>query len=785
MNKVELLAPAGNVESVYAAVQSGADAVYLGGNRFSARAYADNFDDESMKRAVDYCHLYNVKIYVTINTIMKETELEDAVSYAGFLNDMGVDALIVQDIGFTVLVKKYFPDFEIHASTQMTVHNLEAALFLEKIGFDRIVLSRELSLKEIEIISKNLNIDTEVFIHGALCVCYSGQCIMSSMIGGRSGNRGRCAQPCRLPYSIVKSKDGFSRKGYLLSTKDMCTIENIGDILKSGVCSLKIEGRMKRPEYVAGVVGEYRRAIDSYLDNNIKKFPMDKSIKNLLQLFNREGFTKAYLLKNVGRDMMSYAFPRNMGVEVGKIQNDMMIILKEDISVGDGIRNGKDGFYIHKIIKDGRKVDKAKKGDSVKIFPLNYRCGNTIYRTSDSNQIKKLQYIYKNPYGKKMGLSLKVKFELGKPIELMTNYDRHNFVVKGETVEKALKRPISKERICSSLLKTGNTVFRFDNIELINYEEGFLPVSSLNSLRRKLIAEIQEYILSKSKNRCCTENVKHIIPNRAFKNIFDLPEKIVLVSNKEQLKAVIESNLDDCICINPFQRSYEIKLKDIHKKVYIMIPNIVKEEFNYMCKFIQDNFHKIRGIVTSNLGIISKFRGKMSIIGDYKLNIFNSEALKFYNNLTSVNCLSVELSKYDMKNILNNIKSECQVMVYGRIQLMVSEYCVIGSTFGGRTASKKCNNACSCSSYFLVDRKNKRFPLMTDEFCRGYIYNSVPLNLLPNIKELKNMGIKSFRIDFLDEDYEQAKDILKSFTKEKWDKDFSKFTRGHYKEGAE
>ncbi|MCI2200708.1 peptidase U32 family protein, partial [Clostridium sp.] len=285
MKKIELLAPAGNLESVYAAVQSGANAVYLGGSRFSARAYADNFDDEIMKKTVDYCHLYDVKIYVTVNTIIKEKEIKDAVSYAGFLYDVGVDALIVQDIGFAVLVKKYFPNFKLHASTQMTVHNLETALFLESIGFDRIVLSRELSLKEIESISKILNMDIEVFVHGALCVCYSGQCLMSSMIGGRSGNRGKCAQPCRLPYSIVKEMDDSSKKGYLLSPKDMCTIENIGDILRTGACSLKIEGRMKRPEYVAGVVREYRKAIDSFLNDGIEKIPKTESIRKLLQLF--------------------------------------------------------------------------------------------------------------------------------------------------------------------------------------------------------------------------------------------------------------------------------------------------------------------------------------------------------------------------------------------------------------------------------------------------------------------------------------------------------------------
>lgn len=784
MDKIELLAPAGSVESVYAAVQSGADAIYLGGNRFSARAYADNFNNESMKKIVCYCHLYNVKIYVTVNTIIKENELKEAMSYVKFLYYIGVDALIVQDIGLAILVKKYFPDFEIHASTQMTVHNLEAALLLESFGFSRIVLSRELSLNEINLISRKLDIDTEVFIHGALCICYSGQCLMSSMIGGRSGNRGRCAQPCRLPYSILRKIDNSIKKGYFLSTKDMCTIENIGDILKSGVCSLKIEGRMKRPEYVAGVVREYRRVIDSYLNDDIKGVSINDSKKKLLQLFNREGFTEAYLYNNTGRDMMSYSFPRNTGVEIGRIQKDMTIVLKEDISVGDGIRNNSRGFNISNIIENGRKLSKAKKGERVKIIPSNYKCGDAIYRTSDSQQIDELRCIYKDPYSRKINLNLRIKFKCGKPIELITNYGFKNFVIEGEIVQKALKRPLSKDRIKSNISKTRNTIFNFNKIEFLDYDNGFLPLSSLNSVRRQLIYKIQNYILS---NKIHRNNIKDTKIENMFvsKNIWKIPKKIVVVSNRDQLRAVLESDIDS-VCINPFKGKKHIHLDDFTvKRKYIMIPNIVKGEFNYICKFIQDNSRKIDGIITSNLGIISKFKGKINIIGDYKLNIFNSKSLEFYDNLTSGNCLSVELSRIDISNILSNIKSKCQMLVYGRIQLMVSEYCAIGSTFGGKTGSINCSAPCKSSNYLLIDRKNKKFPLETDKFCRSYIYNSVPLNLISNIKELRKMGVESFRIDFIDENYENASKILKAFAEENWDGEFSKYTHGHYRKGVE
>ena len=316
MRKVELLAPAGSIESLYAAINNGADAVYLGGSKFSARAYASNFDNETMKKAVDYCHSYGVKIYVTMNTLLKEKELNEAIKYVGYLYEIGVDALIVQDLGLVSLIQEKYNDFEIHASTQVTIHNGEGAIYFKEKGFTRIVLSRELSLEEIKHISKDLNIETEMFIHGALCVCYSGQCLMSSMIGGRSGNRGRCAQPCRMEYTL-KSNNMGEKKAYLLSPKDMCTIENIKDIIDSGAYSLKVEGRMKRPEYVAGVVENYRKAIDKEYYN--KKFNVQEGKKVLLQLFNREGFSTAYLRKNIGKDMMSYKFPKNTGVEIGKV----------------------------------------------------------------------------------------------------------------------------------------------------------------------------------------------------------------------------------------------------------------------------------------------------------------------------------------------------------------------------------------------------------------------------------------------------------------------------------
>lgn len=819
MNNIELLAPVGDIESLYAAVQSGADAVYLGGSKFSARAYASNFDIDNMKKAAAYCHLYGVKIYVTINTLIKESELQEALEFAKSLYNMGVDAIIIQDLGLASLLKKYVPELELHASTQMTIHNAEGALFLKELGFKRIVLSRELSLKEIQYISKDLGLETEIFVHGALCVCYSGQCLMSSMIGGRSGNRGRCAQPCRLPYTIIDKRNKAEEKGYILSPKDICTIENIKDIIESGTSSLKIEGRMKRPEYVAGVVRSYRRAIDNILkgkdfrkEENHKastysedytNFNVEQEKKKLMQLFNREGFSKAYLFGNEGKDMMAYSFPKNTGLELGKVEKNLTIVIKENISLKDGIRNVNSGFAVSKIIKNGVEVEEAFTGDRVKLLPVNYKKGDVLYKTSDWRLLKELGKFHENPYERKINLDIQVKFKVNEPIVVSTLYKNKILKAQGELVQKALKRPLEKERIIENLNKTGDVPFKFNKIEFYEFEDGFLPMSSINEVRRNLIDKIENYIVSKNNGeKDCSEELanrdmgnffkeeiqgihKNYFTSTLNKSNYGIPEIIIYISNEEQLKAVLEMGFQ-CIAINPFGElnfKYLDMLKG--KKVFLKLPNIVRSEFQHIYTIVEKNLSYIEGIITANTGVINKFKGKTNIIGDYKLNIFNSSALDFYEGFIIGSCLSVELNKKEIKELVSNAQMPIQVLIYGKVELMVSEYCAVGSIFGGKTSCKNCSKPCERGDFLIKDRKGEEFILKTDKFCRSYIYNSVPTNLIQNINELRNIDIKSFRLDFIDESYEEAKRILNALKEEKWEDSFSDFTRGHYKRGVE
>lgn len=779
MEKVELLAPAGSMESLYAAVNNGADAVYLGGSKFSARAYASNFNNEKMQEAVQYCHAYNVKIYVTMNTLLKEKELKEAIKYVGYLYEIGVDALIVQDLGLVKLIRERYPEFEIHASTQMTVHNGEGAIYFKDKGFTRIVLSRELSLEEIEYISKELNIETEMFIHGALCVAYSGKCLMSSMIGGRSGNRGRCAQPCRKEY-ILESENNGKKRGYLLSPKDMCTIDNIEDIIKSNAYSLKIEGRMKRPEYVAGVVQNYRAAIDRVLHNSV--YDNKKGKKVLLQLFNREGFSNAYLKKNTGRDMMSYNFPKNTGVEVGKVTEGNKVLLSSSVAVGDGIRYRDKGFTINKITVKGNEVKKASANEEVVLYPKDYKKGDILYRTSSKELFDTLDETIK-PYKRKIPISVEVEFAVGKPIRLMAKYNKECYYVEGDIVEVAEKKPLDRERIIDNLKKSGEYSYKIDEVYFKEFQDGFIRISSINTIRRELFELISKKNLSKYRKRPMERKkeeckLKHSISH----------EYIYTCTSNEQLQTLLKRNIK-VLGIDLFNKSKDaIDINNINVlddvKIYLLLPEIIKKEFDYICKIIDKNIDKIKGIITDNAGIINKYKDSLDIIGDYKLNIFNSEAVKFYredlNNVT----ISMELTRNEIKEALADKISGISCVLYGKSELMVSEYCPIGSSFGGKNTTRECNKACMQDQYYLIDEKKARFKVMTDKFCRSHIFNSYATNLISEIDELKKIGIDTFRVDFKDESSKEVDNVL-DMIEGKATINSEKYTKGHYKRGVE
>lgn len=781
MNNIELLAPSGSMESLIMAVQNGADAVYLGGTRFSARAYASNFTEQELEDAVDYCHSYGVKVNITLNTLLKDSELDEAVSYAQFLYTIGVDALIVQDTGLIYRLRGLLPDFELHASTQLTIHNGEGALYFTEKGIRRVVLSRELSFEEIRHISRDLGVETEIFVHGALCISYSGQCLMSSILGGRSGNRGRCAQPCRLPYDLM-DESGISRaKAYLMSPKDITAVDNMDEIIDSGVYSLKIEGRMKRPEYVAAAVKYFREEIEGRKEAYHRE--------NLLKVFNREGFSDGYFHGKTGRDMMSFHYPKNTGVPIGKVNRDGSLTLEEPLRKGDGLRVGEKGLTVEGIRDKADVKEKAQPGETVKLTGRSTLPEGPLYKTYDFELMDELKRSHNGSYDRKIGLTGTLFFKAGEEASLMVEYKGKTYRRTSKIVETPIKAPLTLERVEEALKKSGESPFVITAILVDHFSEGFLPIRELNEMRRLLLEDLAENQVKSAKRALPeqTDREPHPMKQEIRENL-----RLVSVSTKEQLTLALEMGVKD-LAVYPFYRGARyINFRDVAKvleehkdiRLYVKVSNILRTELHAIVEKVKklEDHGRLAGIITNNAGVIRLLGKDFYIIGDYKLNIMNSDALKFYGEDLSMSMVSEELNRQELKGLKN--KERYITLVYGRQEMMHSEYCPVGATVGGMTREVPCNEACMKESYRLKDRMGEEFPVMTDIFCRSYIMNGKPKNLLDSTKDLEHIGIRSLRIDLTTESAEEAREVLHAFLHGEA-LELLSFNRGHYKRGVE
>ena len=764
MKDIELLAPVGSFEALKAAVQNGANAVYLGGKDFSARASANNFDRDELKEAVKYAHIRDVQVFVTANTLIKQDEIESFVEYAKFLYDIDVDAIILQDIGIAKLIKKLLPDFELHASTQMVAHSLEDVKYLENAGFDRVVLARELNVNEIKEICDNTNVDIEVFVHGALCVCYSGQCLMSSMIGNRSGNRGRCAQPCRQKYELIDIHTGEiinSNGDYLLSPRDLNTIEEIDKIIDAGVHSLKIEGRMKRPEYVATVIDSYRKTIDNYLKKHEVNVS-DETISDLYTIFNRK-FTKGLILGEVGKDVMNSEIPNNQGLYVGKVLDfnkkakRLKIKLENTLKKGDGINLG--GGTIGRIIKNGEITTIAHKGDIIELdFVGEARRHQVVFKTSDSELMDRVQSTFQQDKELvKSYIDAELIIKLGqKPLLTLRDTKGNKASVEGDKiVEEALKVALSKEKVESQIQKLGNTPYELNKISIILDEGVSLPISILNQMRRDCIELLNEERV-KVKNRNYKSSKVSYNPTKFKKN---REEKIrVKVKNLDQLQAALECDIDAIYYedIITLEKALEMGLK-YDKKVIYSSPRIIRNrEYKSLEKANKLN---IKDVQVGTLGGMDYFKGK-SISIDYFLNAFNSETINHFKNegVKSL-CISQELNLQEIKETLQYTDMEIEGVVYGYATMMVTEYCPMGVLVRDCKKDKRAAK-CNQSIYALKSFKGDMFRISQDIFCRSTIYNSNVTCMLDNLEEIRKSGIDVFRLDFTHEDGKMVKDII-------------------------
>lgn len=769
-NSVELLAPVGSFEALKAAVQNGANAVYLGGKDFSARASANNFDREELKEAVEYAHIRGVQVFITVNTLIKQNEIADFVEYIKFLYDIDVDALIIQDIGIASLVKKLLPDFEIHASTQMVAHSLEDVVYLSEVGFDRVVLARELNVNEIKYICENTDVDIEVFVHGALCVCYSGQCLMSSMLGSRSGNRGRCAQPCRQKYKLIDLESGkvANEDGdYLLSTRDLNSIENIDKVIDAGVYSLKIEGRMKKPEYVATVVSSYRKTIDDYLEKG--DFSVSEStMENLYTIFNRK-FTKGYLLGEIGSDVMNREKPNNQGLYIGSVIDHnrktkrLKLKLEGTLKKGDGINLG--GGTIGRILKGKEISDIGYKGEVIELdFVGEAKRNQKVFKTSDGELLEKVKETFKDDKEFiKIPVEAEIKIKLNeKPVIKITDIDGNFSVIEGDKIaEEAIKVALSEEKVKSQIYKLGNTAYIMHNSNIIIDENVSMPISVLNQMRRDCIEKLSDIRCSIKDRKHKEEDIEYQ-PNYKKRDISEKNKLRVKVKNLDQLDAVISKGIDLIYYEDIYSLGEAIAVAEKSgDKIVYSAPRIIKNnEYGLFDKF--EEITSNVGTQISNWGSFGVFEGKEKYV-DYYLNTFNGESINYFSekNIKTV-CMSVEMSLNEIEESLENNDIESEAVVYGRIPMMVTEYCPMGVVARDCKRNKKCA-VCSEGRYALESSDGDKFRVFQDMYCRSTIYNSKPLCLLDSLEDLRKVGIDVFRLDFTFESKSDISEIVEAY----------------------
>jgi len=828
---VELLAPAGDMESLHAAVENGADAVYLGGKLFNARQQAGNFDIAELQEGLRYAHARGVSIYLTLNTLLRDDEIPQALDYAGEVCNAGIDGIIVQDLGLAALLRRTFPDLPLHGSTQMTVYDLEGVRLLEEMGFQRVVLARELTLEQAAWIARNTELEVEMFVHGAMCVCYSGQCLMSSMIGGRSGNRGRCAQPCRLAYTLVSS-DGKNRQSdqqrYLLSPKDMNTLEYIAEIAASGIRSLKIEGRMKSPEYVATVVRIYRKYLDTGLEQVEKgaasKLSIDeKDRKDLLQIFNRGGFSPGYLKGKTGADMMSYEKPNNSGICIGSTisydrrRKTVRIRLEDDLSIGDGIEiwtGGSDspGGTVSLLKKDGRNVKKAAKGDSVEagFFSGRIAPGMKVYKTTDAELIREARRTFSDGNMKRILIRGAAVLEKGHPLVLTVDDDKgHRIVFSGSVhAETAVNRPLTRERLTAQLKRTGSTPFTFIRLD-VDMQDGLtIPISEINDVRRKALEALYEARADRYPDRYCNNTgmgdgnvVDAHIGGQYKSNQNSLDDRSVLKTRrplislyfyrwdeKHDLAGLGADRLYMPLSAlwRPGFRHAAEAAANAGAEVFCWLPPVARGNYEKLIdRFIAEYNSRgtIDGVLAANTGTVRKLAGidGLKVAGDISLNLFNSHSVAKAAELGLESAaVSVELTLRQISGLTENLKQvsenvqayeqrrlgaiKLEAAVYGRLPLMISEYCPPGCIEGGFASSSKCTGCCGSGEYSLRDRLGMEFPVLCDNIdCRSTILNSNVLFVPDALSSLADAGIDIFRLYIWDEDTDTIKELVRLY----------------------
>jgi len=740
----ELLSPSGTKEAFKAAIANGCDAIYLGLDKYSARAYANNFSLSTLKEYIDFAHLRNVKIFVTVNTVVLDKELNDVFSTLDELAKLGVDAIIVQDLAVLNYITNHYKSLKAHASTQMGVDDLDAAIFLKDLGVERIVFARETPIEKIKEIKEKLNIEVEAFIHGALCVSYSGNCYMSSSIGERSGNRGRCAGCCRKEYSLISMDDKrVIKEGYLLSMKDLNTSSSIKDL--SFVDSLKIEGRMKEPNYVASVTRIYRKILDN------EKVDLD----DLNKVFNRT-YTKGFMNHENSSSITNIDKPNNNGYLIGKVvkQNKKTIWVKlfKSLSKGDQVvidSEDKKEISIPVLKLFDENFKEVTTSNKIGVFTCEEKVelGSNVYKTKDAEFVESAnKTLLVNEY-KKLPINMEFTAKLNKPLVLKIEYKNYITYVKSEEIiAAALTKATTKENIENQLNKLNDTPYEIGNL-IINLEDNlFIPLKAINELRRKGIEKLNT---SRLERKVILNEETKIVPE-SYEEI--TPEITVEVNNEEQYEAAKKCGITHIYFKNSFRRN-NVTYKDINGEVLV-----------------------------NGLGGINHYIKTNDVVSDSSLNITNHISAALLSSLGVKRItLSQEISKQDINELIERYKEEyntnpnLELIVYGRQKIMHSKYCPL----------KRLGLCGKCKEgHYALKDEYAKFPIMFNDDCTTTLLNSKPLNIMDDVINLK--GINYFRLSFTIESKEEVERIIKEF-KKKLNKeidnklfDSSKHTKGHF-----
>ena len=800
-DRVEILAPAGSMECLKAAIAAGADAVYTGGALFGARAYAHNLTEEELLEAIDYVHLHGRRLYLTVNTLIKDREMEKQMyDYLLPYYRQGLDAVIVQDIGLFRFIRKHFPDLPIHASTQMTLTGVDGAKFLEKEGAQRIVTSRELSMAEVKKIADETELEIESFVHGALCYCYSGQCLFSSFIGGRSGNRGQCAQPCRLLYRTPEAK----RPQYLLSLKDICTLELIPEMIESGIYSFKIEGRMKKPEYAAAVAFQYRKYADLYLKYYeecpaeedpaayaMKKYRVrEEDRQMLLDLYNRGGFHTGYYHTQNGREMISLNRPNHAGVPAVKVlakkgrnvtAKALTDLYPQDI-IELPMRKGRekaDNYTCKDAVKKGMNVQIPVFADTP------FKRDEIWMRTRNSTLIDTLREEFVN--GKiKERICGTFRLYPQEKATLTVKCRDAEITVAGEKAQEALSQPMSRERIEKQLRKTGNTEFEFSFLKAEIGEKVFLPMQSLNELRREALETLEKVICEKYRRSGEVKDPEE------DKTELSMEEEILSgwtasIRTAEQMEVILEEEAigriyADCTMFPRIweKDSYVEWITKVHaagKEIYLVMPYIFRERTR---KQYEAAYNRIfgagwDGILIANyesFAFLKEHGYTGRIMTDYNLYEFNQESRKFWKEKGVFEFTApVELTERELQDL--RVK-DGEVIVYGYLPMMISAGCIQKTTRGCLKKSGQTT---------ITDRYRNPFVVKNEcDYCYNILYNYVPLYLGDRMEEVYQIGPGRIRLMFTTERQQEVRRILSAYFEGK-ELPEGTYTRGHWKRG--